>query len=332
MNSLRVQEIRPSELLEFQKEEFAKDVAWLNSRKERFVRVLCPACGRNSENIVFHKYGVSYCECENCNTVYMHPRPSYELLKEYYQQSENAKYWRAYIYPATEKSRRDKIFRPRVRKIREVVQGIDAKLLVDVGAGFGTFCQLVQEAYVFETKMFERVIAVEPNSVLANTCRFRKIETIEKVIEETTLEGVSVFTAFELIEHLFEPFTFLARCARQLAPGGRIVLTCPNVTGFETSLLWDKSSTFDIEHLNLFNRESITLLLNRCGFDVKEITTPGKLDAELVRTAILDEDYEPSSFLTWVLVDNWETLGDRFQYWLSANCLSSHMMIVGEKK
>jgi len=327
MNSLRVQEIRPSELLEGQKEAFALDVAWLNSRKERFVRVLCPACGHNSKNRVFHKYGVSYCECRNCDTVYMNPRPSYGLLKKYYQRSENASYWRDHIYPASEKSRREKIFKPRVRKLQEVVQGIAPRLLVDVGAGFGTFCQLVQEA-----EMFERVIAVEPTPVLANTCRFREIETIENPIEEATFwEKVSVFTAFELIEHLFEPFTFLTRCARQLAPGGRIVLTCPNVGGFETALLWDKSSTFDIEHLNLFNQESITLLLNRCGFDVKEITTPGKLDAELVREAILDEDYEPSSFLTQVLIDDWERLGDRFQYWLSANSLSSHMMIVGEK-
>lgn len=327
INNLTVQEIRPSELLEGQKEAFALDVNWLNSRKERFVRVLCPACGRNSENIVFHKYGVSYCECENCHTVYMHPRPPYGLLKEYYQRSENNKYWRDHIFPATENSRRDKIFKPRVGKIQEVIRGITPKLLVDVGAGFGTFCQLVQEAGIFE-----RVIAVEPTPVLANTCRFREIETIEKTIEETTLKEVSVFTAFELIEHLFEPFTFLTRCTRQLVPGGRIVLTCPNVAGFETSLLWDKSSVFDIEHLNLFTKTSIALLLKRSGFDVKEVITPGKLDAELVRKAILDNTYEPGRFLKHILIDDWERLGDRLQYSLSANCLSSHMMVVGEKK
>jgi hypothetical protein len=68
------------------------------------------------------------------------------------------------------------------------------------------------------------------------------------------------------------------------------------------------------------------------GFDVLEATTPGRLDAELVRDAVMRGERSLDPFLQRVLVDEWDDLGWPFQQFLAANKLSSHMWIVARKR
>ena len=200
---------------------------------------------------------------------------------------------------------------------------------MDVGAGFGTFCEEIKKS-----GFFEKVIAIEPTPDLAETCRKRNIETIEKEIENVKMnEKVDVITNFEVIEHLFSPKEFLIGCRNQLSDNGLIVITCPNINGFDVSTLMGLSNTIDHEHVNYFNPESLSMLLSSCGFEIIEVLTPGKLDAELVRKRILDNEFDVSNqpFLRRVLIEEWNNLGEKFQKFLSNNKLSSHMWIVARK-
>ena len=97
----------------------------------------------------------------------------------------------------------------------------------------------------------------------------------------------------------------------------------------DIATLGAKSLAVDAEHVNLFNPASLSLLLERSGFDVLEVTTPGRLDAELVRDAVLagSLDLSREPFLRRVLIDEWGKLGWPFQQFLAANNLSSHMWI-----
>ena len=74
-------------------------------------------------------------------------------------------------------------------------------------------------------------------------------------------------------------------------------------------------------------------MLKRCGFELIEISTPGKLDAEIVRKKVLSGEFNISEqlFLRHILLDNWESLGKIFQDFLSENRLSSHMWVVAKK-
>lgn len=72
-----------------------------------------------------------------------------------------------------------------------------------------------------------------------------------------------------------------------------------------------------------------------CGFEVVEILTPGKLDAELVRKKILRDDsgiFLNRPFIRHILVDKWKSLGNSFQRFLADNNLSSHLWVVAKKK
>jgi 2-polyprenyl-3-methyl-5-hydroxy-6-metoxy-1,4-benzoquinol methylase len=183
---------------------------------------------------------------------------------------------------------------------------------------------------------YERVVAVEPTPDLAETCRKRGLDVIEKPIEKIQLdniEGFDVVVSFEVIEHLFNPNEFIGNMVKLLKPGGLIITTCPNGEGFDVETLGVLSDTVDHEHLNYFNQRSLAKLLGELGLEVLESFTPGVLDADLVRNKILSAEFEISNqpFLKKVLIDNWEQLGTPFQDYLAQQGLSFNMWLVARK-
>ncbi|MGD9794902.1 MAG: class I SAM-dependent methyltransferase [Acidimicrobiia bacterium] len=328
MSILTVDAIRPAQLLSTQSEMAAHDRQWLLDQRATFVDVACPACGADDLSLAFTKLGFRYRSCETCGTVAMSPRPSAALLGDYHRHSLNYRYWAEHIFPASEGARRESIMRPRFARLLDVVERLGAPMerLVEVGAGFGTLCQVAVESGAFGD-----VLAIEPTPGLAAECRARGVSVIELPIEEVdpaALDGASVVMSFEVIEHLFDPAAFISSCARLLAPGGLLVLSCPNLAGFEVTTLGTASSTIDHEHLNYFTPPSLSLLVERCGLEVIDVSTPGRLDAELVHDAAIDGTVKLSGFLREVLVERWDELGGPFQDFLAEHKMSTHMWLV----
>jgi 2-polyprenyl-3-methyl-5-hydroxy-6-metoxy-1,4-benzoquinol methylase len=330
---LSEKELCPDDLLAEQEAAFARDIERLHSRHSEFVNVCCPACSASSASFAFRKYGFSFQSCDDCRTIYMSPRPSSAVMSDYYSNSENYAYWAKYIFPASEVSRREKIHKPWLTRLADYCDRFNIRkgTLIEVGPGFGTFSELATAS-----GLFGDVIAIEPTPEMAASCRTRGVNVIEKRIEdilEKEIGPVDALVAFEVIEHLFDPAAFVSQCARLLSPGGLLVLSCPNGMGFDISVLGGGALSVDAEHVNLFNPGSLTRLLESSSFSVLEASTPGRLDAELVRDAVLkgELDLANNPFLTRVLIDEWERLGWPFQQFLSANGLSSHMWIAARK-
>lgn len=332
MTSLTENDIRPLDLVEGKREAFEKDVAWFVARRESFRPVACPACSATDGRLRWTKFSLDYVECSSCGTTYMSPRPAQSDLDAFYSQSEGYRYWTEVIFPASEDVRRERIFRPRLERILDFCQrfGVVPDVLLEVGAGFGTFCQLAAGS-----SAFRRVIAVEPTPSLAQSCRDRGLEVIEAPIEQVELSGleVDVIASFEVLEHLLDPGTFIRRCGETLRTGGLIVLSCPNGRGFDVEVLGAVSDTVDIEHLNYFTPSSLALLVRSRGFEVLEVSTPGVLDVDIVRNKVDAGEFDLSDqpFLRRVVLDEQESLGERFQQFLQENLLSSHMWIVARK-
>jgi SAM-dependent methyltransferase len=334
---LREDQIRADALKDGQAAALAHDIRYLHERRAQFVEVSCPACGGGDRDAgaVFTKHPHTYHRCAGCETVYVSPRPPAAVLGEFYAQSPNYAYWNTHIFPASEGVRRARIFRPRAERMRDIVSRHltgAAPTVVEVGAGFGTFAEEVR-ALGYAARM----VVVEPTPDLAATCRARGLEVIERPVEaisdaELAAIGATVVASFECIEHLFDPGAFVRSCARLLPPGGLLVLTCPSAAGFDIALLQAESDAVDHEHLNYFTPKSLGGLLDRCGFDVLEVATPGLLDVELVRKKVLAGRVSLAGqpFLERVVMD--PALGDALQAFLRDHGLSSHLWMVGRKR
>ncbi|MDQ3964075.1 MAG: class I SAM-dependent methyltransferase [Actinomycetota bacterium] len=327
---MRENEIRPDHLRGLQEAAYARDIERILARRDEFVEVDCPACGEDKRRVEFEKFSLTFQRCLQCRTVYTSPRPSPAVLDYYYQTSENYLIWNEHIFPASEEARRTKIFRPRVEKVVADCArfGISMNRLVDVGAGFGTFLEEMRT-----NGSFDDLVGVEPTPSLAESCKARGLQVVEAGIESVgaDLLTADVVTAFEVIEHLYDPAAFLRACSRLLRPGGMIVITCPNVDGFDIMTLRERSATVDLEHLNYFTPRSLAVLLERVGFRIRDVSTPGVLDAELVRKAALRGEIalDGQPFLRTVLLERWEEVGDAFQSFLAASRLSSHLWVEG---
>ncbi len=329
--SMSQQELSPDDLLAGQEAAYARDIERLQGRLQEFVAVDCPACKGAVSKPSFQKYGFQFRTCTNCETIYMSPRPSSEVMADYYNSSENYAYFAKKIFPATEVSRREKIHRPWLERVIEYCNcySVPKGVLLEVGPGFGTFAELA-----LKSGFFSSVVGIEPTPEMAEACRRRGVKIIEKRVEDASneIEFANVVVSFEVIEHLFDPEFFLTQCSRLLPSGGLLVLSCPNGLGFDVAMLGPKALAVDSEHVNLFNPNSVLLLLNRCGFDVLEVTTPGRLDAELVRDAALKQEIKLDPFLQRVLLDEWDELGQPFQKFLAEHHLSSHMWLAARKR
>lgn len=331
---IRENDIRPENLMNNQKIMATIDIGRMISKRDKFVEILCPACNSKESEKNISKYNLDYTYCKFCNTLYMNPRPPPEVLKWFYKDSPNYEYWNNFIFPASEEKRREKIFVPRVDRLLDLCEkyGVQKNSLLEVGCAFGTFCLELRSRNVFD-----KIIGVEPTPDLAKTAREKGIEVIEEMIENVNIPENQLFDVvvnFEVIEHLFSPHEFIMHCKKLLKEGGLFMLTCPNGEGFDFVTLGEKCNSLDHEHLNYFNTYSLPLLLERCGFEVLDVLTPGKLDAELVRKKILSKEFDVSTqpFLKQILIDKWESSGENFQKFLFDSKLSSSMWIVARKK
>lgn len=332
--TLSVAEIRSPKFEAMQKQAYANDLARLHTRLNEFVPVACPACGQTAAAKAFDKYRCQFVRCHDCQTLYMSPRPTPDVMDDYYSHSENYRIWGEYIFPASEDRRREKICKPMLQSILAACtqHGVAPRHLMEVGPGFGTFAALARSSGAFE-----RVSAVERTPAMAQACRRHGIEVHEMAVEDLPAsfdDPADVLVFFEVIEHIFDPKAFLRTGARLLRQGGLLVLTCPNGAGFDTQVLGADSVAVDTEHVNLFNPQSLSLLMERLGFDVLEVSTPGRLDAELVREAILAGQFDVSHqpFLRQVLVDEFDRLGGPFQRFLADNGLSGNMRLIARKR
>ncbi|MCB9946839.1 MAG: class I SAM-dependent methyltransferase [Rhodospirillaceae bacterium] len=328
MAALKADDIRPRRLMRDQTASMQADIAFLQGNRDRFVDAACPACDSSARRPLYRKYDLEHVVCDHCATQYIAPRPDAELLSEFYAQSANYSYWAKEIFPASAEVRRERIFQPRAERVRDLVARHPiGGTMIEVGAGFGLFCDEVRKL-----GLFSRIVGIEPTPDLARICRDLGFECHETSYEKAPIGGrAGLIAAFEVIEHLFSPKAFLEWCFATLAPGGAVLMTCPNIAGFETLCLGERSETVDHEHLNLFNPASLALLAERVGFRGIEVTTLGRLDVDIVRSALADGTVTTSDlgpFAGHLLASEDDDVLERLQDFLSEAKLSSNMQLV----
>lgn len=329
--ALKEADIRPTELMARARELLEADTRRLMVDAPSFVEVPCPACDGTNHEPRWHKRGMTFVRCLDCGTTYGNPRPTLARLQRYYREARYYDYWHEHIYPRSEAARRQQLFRPRAERLVELARrhGVGRAHVMEVGAGAGVFADELRRL-----AHFGQLTVVETTPACAAACRARGLNVIEAPIETVTLEtAVDVVVAFEVLEHLHEPLSFVEACTRQLSDGGLLVLTCPNGEGFDVATLGELADTVTPEHLNYFHPASLRRLCERAGLQVLEVSTPGKLDAELVRKRVLEGQLNLSEqpFLQRVLIEDWDRLGGAFQAFLAAHGLSGHQWIVARK-
>ncbi len=326
---MREDEIRPSDLfrryLELSREDVIKHFQDIDR-----IKTNCVACGANEIRSEFKKHGFEYGQCKVCGTLFLTPRPPLEAFEAFYENSISSNFWAEVFFPAVMEVRKEKIFQPRVDSLVNycIKKGVNVRRLIDVGAGFGIFLDEWRKRYPNT-----EVIAVEPSISLANNCRAKNIDVVQSIVEyvDDLYEGFAdLVVCFEVLEHVHDPVNFIKKLKRLAKPGGLVFVSTLCCDGFDIRTLWsDSDQICPPHHINFFSIRGFEHLFKQAGLTNIDITTPGKLDVDIVRNFAKRNPkiFETQPFLHCLIKEN--QISEAFQVFLEKNRLSSHAWVFG---
>jgi len=329
LDDLRESEIRPDSLYHKYKNILKKEISGFFPDQSRFIKINCPGCGERRFKKAFVKLGFQYCKCSQCGSLFVSPRPTAEMLENFYRNSEAVGFWRDEVARRTKESRYRHQSFPMARWVLELVDEYlpEAKVFLDYDSKYADFLSTINEA-----KKFDRVTSIshklpkQENLFPKDMIIYDDMSLIE--------EKVHVFTAFEVLDRIFDPVEFIKEAHRVCRSGGLFFLTTNTISGFEYQMLGDKSPRLHPpDRINLLSIEAIHNRLTESGFEVIELSTPGRLDVEIVRNALeSNPEISTPEFFKYIFKNREERTWHSFQDFLQQNRLSSYIRVAARKK
>jgi 2-polyprenyl-3-methyl-5-hydroxy-6-metoxy-1,4-benzoquinol methylase len=144
--------------------------------------------------------------------------------------------------------------------------------LLDVGCSCGYFLE-VAAARGFDVHGVE----FSPSAIAAASPKVRP-RILEGTLDSVQIDrGFDVVSAFDLIEHVRDPKSFLRRCSALLSPGGVLLLSTPDTGHFLRFVMrshWPMLQP--MQHLFLFSRRALMRALQAEGFEEVRVDTAYK--------------------------------------------------------
>ncbi len=249
-------------------------------------------------------------------------------MENFYKNSTACQYWRQQISQLPDEQLYY-IYGSRVNWITELADEFlgKASLLLDFQSKYPFFLKHLEGQ-----KIFQRLGVLQPQL-------FEQSDLLPKdILVGYTLEQyagkVNVLTAFESLERMPDPKEFFTLAGRYCQKGGLLLLTTSTSSGFEYQILQDHAPNINpINRMNLLSIEALTAQIEAAGFEVVELSTPGRLDVEIVHRAINEnKNLKIDSFWKYVFEAREEKTWQNLQDFLQANRLSSHLRIAAKKK
>jgi methionine biosynthesis protein MetW len=146
--------------------------------------------------------------------------------------------------------------------------------LVDIGCGNGAFCRRVRGR-------FRLIAGLEFSIVAASMAAAAGARVVAADLDHAPLPlrdaAVDVVTCLDVIEHVLDPRRLLRETARVLRPGGRAIVTTPNIQFWRH--IWSivrgrfpRTSTdpegYDGGHLHYFTFRDLEALAEEAGLEV----------------------------------------------------------------
>jgi SAM-dependent methyltransferase len=239
----------------------------------------CPVCGSDSRYRVFaeaafdasrwDRFAFSsrktpeymhyrLLECEGCDVLYANPLPTRESLDAAYREA---------AFDSSEEARHaSDVYAELLPAILANLSRREAAL--DIGTGDGAFLEHLLRCG------FARVVGVEPSLAPVGAARPSVRDLIRQGAfnpSDFPRESFSLITCFQTLEHVYDPLALCQGTFDLLHPGGAVLLVCHDRRALSARVMGTRSPIYDIEHLQLFSRKSLSYALRRAGYG--EVTT-----------------------------------------------------------
>jgi SAM-dependent methyltransferase len=243
--------------------------------------VPCALCGGRRFKPRFSCGSFSYVRCTRCGLVQINPQPSGGAVLNRYREGHGTEYL-AYelaneknFLALQELGLADAGFGELEEELlrRAAAEGRKAEVL-DIGCATGALLGVLRDR-----GWRCRGIEISPAAEYAR--RERALEVSGLPLEENRFRNdfFDLVLASHLIEHLNRPADMVREACCILRPGGRLLVTTPNIAGFQARLFGGRWRSAIFDHLYLFSRRTLGALLEEAGFTVEKTVTWGGLAA-----------------------------------------------------
>jgi 2-polyprenyl-3-methyl-5-hydroxy-6-metoxy-1,4-benzoquinol methylase len=150
--------------------------------------------------------------------------------------------------------------------------------LLDIGCGYG---YLLDEARSF----FARRVGTEFSAQGAEIARATGAEVFVGGIEQVPREHkFNCVIATQVIEHVYQPLTFVKQLASQTKPGGHIVIATPDIGGVLRRAMGRRWPSFKVpEHVLYFDFRTLSALMHQAGLtNVRRLPYPHAFPVGLI--------------------------------------------------
>ncbi|MBP9869442.1 methyltransferase domain-containing protein [Patescibacteria group bacterium] len=225
----------------------------------------CPVCESRSEirswgmKRAYHLY-----RCELCRVRFVFPLPTSEELAAFYSDSYffgGGSHGGYVDYDADKRAARESLL-SFLQKLEHEVP--EKGSLLDVGAATGSFLEVAKE----------RGWKVSGHEISQDAAERARKKGITMTTGELSTAGYSAnsfsaITSLDVIEHVPNPERALREMADLLRPDGAILLNTPDSGSWYARLMGIRWHAYNPpEHLTIFDRRSLSLLVERAGLEV----------------------------------------------------------------
>jgi SAM-dependent methyltransferase len=240
----------------------------------------CPFCGSERRAFPFRLHGpYTVACCAECGLHYLYPRLIESAMQEAYRESSyyegGACGYADTSYTAQEFALRA-TFKCLLRNLAK--RGLTGGELLEIGCGYG---YLLDEARLF----FDRRVGTDFSPAGAEIARATGAEVFVGGIEQVPSEAkFDCIIGTQLIEHVYEPLSFVERLVGHTKPGGHIILATPDIGGILRKLMGRRWPSFKVpEHVLYFDYGTLSSLMFRAGLsDVRRLPYPHAFPVGLI--------------------------------------------------
>lgn len=237
------------------------------SKDETRTLINCPICGGSRFNPHWDCGSFTYVKCQSCGLILQNPQPHFEDLdnrydEEYfkYEQKNDQLFFELMLMGLS-----DIGFNP------ELNPGEEEKSFLDIGCATGMLVEYMQSKGWNSCGVELCAPAAKYGEEL------RGVSIYSGTLEQASYEDSSfdVIHCSHLIEHLNNPSTYMDEVYRILKPGGLFLCTTPNSDGFQARIFQEKWRSSIADHMFLFSKKTLSVLLLRKSFSIAVIKTWG---------------------------------------------------------
>lgn len=284
-------------------------------RLRRDLHDVCPICGEKAGRHFYTKWSVDYLRCSACKSIFA--VCDEEIVRGYQEHHELQEFRIDSGYQRQISENREKLWKSflewvEVRAYRFIGRNRGLNIL-DVGNRFRGYSEMIAQSPLCGVYDLRRSILGEDTW-------------------KVSAGMADIVFYLDRMQQDMNPKEVLHGMREYLKKDGLLFLSTRAGSGFDILTLKEHNrKIYPYEHILLPSRRGLVGLLEKCGYEVVEITTPGVMDVQYVAESMETLD-DREEFVRYMLEETGDNLLQEFQRFLQKSGLSSFVCIIARRK